>query len=118
LIIEKLVADQQLFGIFGYSFFDQNRDKVQASILDGEELDFDTIASYSYPGARPLYIYVKREHLDVVPGLREYFREFVSDKADGIDGYLYPAGLVPLSEDDLRAEKQKLRTFPDMQSAG
>jgi phosphate transport system substrate-binding protein len=100
LIIEKLVADKDMFGIFGYSFFDQNRDKVQASVLDGVELNFENIASYKYPGARPLYFYVKKLHVGVIPGLKEFINEFVSEKAMGMDGYLFPAGLVPLSEDD------------------
>ena len=89
-----------MFGIFGYSFFDQNRDKVQAAILDGVELNFENIASYKYPGARPLFFYVKKQHVGVIPGIREFINEFVSEKAMGLDGYLFPAGLVPLSEDD------------------
>ena len=100
LIIEKLVADKDMFGIFGYSFFDQNRDKVQASKLNDVELTFENIASYAYPGARPLYFYVKKEHVGVVPGIKEFINEFVSDKALSSDGYLFPAGLVPLSEAD------------------
>ena len=100
LIVEKLVADPNMFGIFGFSFFDQNRDKVQASIVDGVELNFDNIASYEYPGARPLFFYVKKQHVGVVPGMKEFINEFVSEKAMGIDGYLFPAGLVPLSEED------------------
>ena len=100
LIIEKLVADKNMFGIFGYSFFDQNRDKVQAAILDDVELNFENIASYKYPGARPLFFYVKKQHVGVIPGIREFINEFVSEKAMGLDGYLFPAGLVPLSEDD------------------
>jgi len=100
LIIEKLVADKNMFGVFGYSFFDQNRDKVQASVLDGVVLDFENIASYKYPGARPLFFYVKKAHMGVIPGMKEFVNEFVSEKAMGLDGYLFPAGLVPLSEDD------------------
>jgi phosphate transport system substrate-binding protein len=100
LIIEKLAADQNMFGIFGYSFFDQNRDKVQASVLDGVDLNFENIASYKYPGARPLFFYVKKAHVGVIPGMKEFINEFVSEKAMGLDGYLFPAGLVPLSEDD------------------
>ena len=100
LIIEKLVADENMFGVFGYSFFDQNRDKVQASIMDGVELNFENIASYKYPGARPLFFYVKTDHVGVIPGMREFINEFVSEKAMGKDGYLFPAGLVPLSDDD------------------
>ena len=100
LIVEKLVADPSMFGIFGFSFFDQNRDKVQASVVDGVELNFDNIASYNYPGARPLFFYVKKQHVGVIPGIKEFINEFVSEKAMGLDGFLFPAGLVPLSEDD------------------
>ena len=100
LIIEKLVSDSNMFGIFGYSFFDQNRDKVQASVLDGVVLDFENIASYKYPGARPLFFYVKKAHMGVIPGMKEFINEFVSEKAMGLDGYLFPAGLVPLSPSD------------------
>jgi len=92
-------------GFFGYSFFDQNRDKVQASILDGVELNFENIASYKYPAARPLYFYVKKAHVGVIPGLKEFINEFVSEKAMGLDGYLFPAGLVPLSDDDFAKQE-------------
>ena len=108
LIVEKLTADPDMLGIFGYSFFDQNRDKVQASIIDGVELDFDNIASYKYPGARPLFLYVKKQHVGVIPGLREFVSEFISEKAMGMDGYLFPAGLVPLSEKDFSEQKSRL----------
>ena len=100
LIVEKLVGDEQMFGIFGYSFFDTNRDKVQSSDINGVQLTFENIASYEYPGARPLFFYVKKEHVGVIPGMKEFIDEFVSEKAMGMDGYLFPAGLVPLSEDD------------------
>ena len=108
LIVEKLVADPSMMGIFGFSFLDQNRDKVQASVVDGIELNLDSISSYEYPGARPLFIYVKKQHVGVVPGLGEFMREFVSEKAMGIDGYLFPAGLVPLSDADFAAQESAL----------
>ena len=111
LIVEKLAADPDMLGIFGYSFFDQNRDKVQAAVIDGVELDFGSIASYDYPGARPLYIYVKKQHVGVVPGLGEFVSEFISEKAMGMDGYLFPAGLVPLSEKDFAEQKSNLGKF-------
>ena len=111
LIIEKLFADEDLFGVFGYSFYDQNRDKVQSATIDNVELSFDTISSYAYPGARPLYVYVKREHLDVVPGLKEFFQAYISENAMSLDGYLFPAGLVPLSEEDFAVERSKLVNF-------
>jgi phosphate transport system substrate-binding protein len=100
LIVEKLVGDSEMFGVFGYSFFDTNRDKVQAADLNGVELTFENIASYTYPGARPLFFYVKKEHVGVIPGIKEFINEFVSEKAMSLDGYLFPAGLVPLSDDD------------------
>ena len=100
LIVEKLVSDKDMFGIFGYSFFDANRDKVQASELNGVKLTFENISSYEYPGARPLFFYVKKEHIGVIPGIKQFINEFVSDKALSMDGYLFPAGLVPLSEAD------------------
>ena len=89
-----------MFGVFGYSFFDTNRDKVQAADLNGVKLTFENIASYTYPGARPLFFYVKKEHVGVIPGIKEFINEFVSEKAMSLDGYLFPAGLVPLSDDD------------------
>ena len=100
LIVEKLVSDAEMFGVFGYSFFDTNRDKVQAADLNGVKLTFDNISSYTYPGARPLFFYVKKEHVGVIPGIKEFLSEFISEKAMSIDGYLFPAGLVPLSDDD------------------
>ncbi|MGC6485200.1 MAG: substrate-binding domain-containing protein [Candidatus Puniceispirillales bacterium] len=108
LIVEKLTADPNMFGIFGFSFFDQNRDKVHASVIDGVELTFDNIASYAYPGARPLFFYVKKQHVGVVPGLKEFVSEFVSEKAMSIDGYLFPAGLVPLSDSDFATQSANL----------
>jgi len=101
---KKLVSDADMFGIFGYSFFDTNRDKVQAALVNGVELNFDNIASYEYPGARPLFFYVKKQHMDVIPGIRQFINEFVSERAMGMDGYLFPAGLVPLSEEDFAAQ--------------
>jgi len=111
LIVEKLVSDPNMFGIFGYSFFDTNRDKVQAADVNGVELNFDNIASYEYPGARPLYFYVKNEHVGVIPGLEAFVQAFISEEAMGVDGYLFSAGLVPLSEKDFAtqtAQRDKL----------
>jgi phosphate transport system substrate-binding protein len=100
-----------MFGVFGYSFFDQNRDKVQASLLDGVELNFENISSYKYPGARPLFFYVKKQHVGVIPGLREFVQEFVSPKAMGMDGYLFPAGLVPLSNEDFAKQTVAVKSL-------
>ena len=111
LMVEKLVADPNAFGIFGYSFFDTNRDKVQSSIVDNIELTFDNIASYEYPGARPLFFYVKNDHIHAIPNMLGYIEEFVSERAMSIDGYLFPAGLVPLSDEDYAKQVDALLTI-------
>ncbi len=98
LIIQKLVSDRNTFGIFGYSFLDQNSDKVQGAYVDSNAPEFELIASGDYPVSRPLYFYVKRAHLDAMPGLAEYVNEFLGDRAIGEDGYLVDRGLIPLSK--------------------
>jgi len=96
LIVQKLVANPNALGIFGFSFLDQNSDKVQGSIVEGVEPEFETIANKSYPISRPLYFYVKRAHMGVVPGIEGYLAEFSSDKAWGEDGYLAEKGMIPM----------------------
>jgi phosphate transport system substrate-binding protein len=103
LIVQKLEANPNALGIFGYSFLDQNFDKVQGSAIDGVSPDFDAIADGSYPVARPLYFYVKKAHVGVIQGITEYLREFTSDAASGEFGYLSDRGLIPLPEAE-RAE--------------
>lgn len=96
LIVQKLEADPKAFGAFGFSFLDQNSDKLQGSKMDGVEPSFETIADGSYEVSRPLFIYVKNAHVGVVPGIKEFVAEFVSDKASGEEGYLADKGLIPL----------------------
>jgi len=103
LIVQKLNANKNALGIFGFSFLDQNSDKVQASTIDGEEPTFDTIADGSYPVSRPLYFYVKKAHVGLIPGIPEYLAEFTSAKSWGEEGYLTDKGMIPLSSDE-RAE--------------
>ena len=97
LIVHKLVANPNAFGIFGFSFLDQNTDLVQASVIDEIEPDFETIAIGTYPVSRPLYFYVNKDHMGVVPGIKEYLLEFANERAWGDEGYLAEKGLVPLS---------------------
>lgn len=96
LIVQKLEANPAALGIFGFSFLDQNSDKVQGSLVDGVEPTFENIAEGKYPVSRPLYFYVKKAHIGVVPGIAEYLSEFTSDKAFGEDGYLTDRGLIPM----------------------
>jgi phosphate transport system substrate-binding protein len=98
LIVQKLESNPRALGIFGYSFLEQNADKVQGAHIDGIAADFDTIADGKYPVSRPLYFYVKKAHVGVIPGIREYLKEFTSDSAWGDFGYLSDKGLVPLPE--------------------
>jgi phosphate transport system substrate-binding protein len=98
LIVQKLEADPKAFGIFGYSYLESNMDKIQAADIEGVKINIDTIQDYSYPVARPLFFYVKKAHVGVIPGLKEYVEEFVSEDAIGDEGYLIDAGLVPLAD--------------------
>jgi phosphate transport system substrate-binding protein len=96
LIVQKLEANPNALGIFGFSFLDQNSDKVQGSIVEGVEPEFETIANKSYPISRPLYFYVKKAHIGVVPGIEGYLAEFSSEKAWGEEGYLAEKGMIPM----------------------
>ena len=100
LIIEKLKTNPNTLGIFGYSFLDQNRDAVKASSVDGVYPEFEFISAGHYPVSRSLWFYVKNAHAAVIPGIKEYTREFSSERAIGDDGYLIPKGLIPLPAEE------------------
>ena len=99
MIVNKLVANPSALGIFGFSFLDQNSDKVQGSVIDGQAATFDAIAGGEYKVSRPLYFYVKKAHVGVIPGIAEYLTAFVSEDAIGPDGYLIDKGLIPLGDE-------------------
>jgi phosphate transport system substrate-binding protein len=105
LIVQKLEANPNAVGIFGFSFLDQNADKIQGSYVDGVQPTFDAIADGKYPVSRPLFFYVKKAHVGVIPGIQEYLEEFTSAKAWGADGYLADKGMIPMPE----AERAKFR---------
>jgi phosphate transport system substrate-binding protein len=98
LIVQKLQANPQALGIFGFSFLDQNSDKVHGSVVGGVEPTFESIADGSYPVSRPLYFYVKKAHVGVIPGMKEFLAEFTSERAWGEEGYLSDRGLIPMPE--------------------
>lgn len=100
LIVQKLEANTNAFGIFGFSFLDQNADKLQGAEVDGVAPEFEKIASGDYEVSRSLYFYVKKEHVGVIPGIAEYVTEFTSEGAWGDDGYLAEKGLIPLPKAD------------------
>ena len=96
LIINKLVGEPSYFGIFGFSYYDNSKDKVQAHKIEGVEISLKAIQDGSYPISRPLFFYVKNQHIGVIPGIDEYVKEFTSKRAAGKRGYLLDLGLVPL----------------------
>lgn len=105
LIVQKLGANPDAIGIFGYSFLEENLDKIRGITLDNVTPTYDTIADFSYPGARPLYIYVKSAHLNVIPGLKEFLAEYASAWNKG--GYLARRGLIA-APDDVRAKNAEI----------
>ena len=100
LIVRKLEENKNAFGIFGFSFLDQNADRVQGNLIEGKEPSFENIADGSYPVSRPLFFYVKNAHANTIPGIQEFVAEFTSEKAWGEDGYLSDKGLIPMPEEE------------------
>jgi phosphate transport system substrate-binding protein len=105
LIVQKLEANPSAFGVFGYSFLDQNSEKVQAASIDGVVPTFESIAGGKYPVSRPLFVYAKKAHVGVIPGISEYLSEFTSPRAFGTEGYLADKGMIPMPE----AERAQFR---------
>ena len=101
LIIQKLANNPNAFGIFGFSFLDQNTDVIQGSPIAGVVPTFDSIADGSYPASRGLYVYAKKEHMGVIDGMTEFMELYLSDDVAGADGSLGDAGLIPLPQKEL-----------------
>jgi phosphate transport system substrate-binding protein len=106
LIVQRLAQDADALGIFGYSFLEENLDKVEAVTIEGVAPTSDSISSGEYPLSRSLYFYVKNAHVGVIPGMKEFLDLFMSEKMIGRRGYLRTLGLVPLPE-DMRAASRK-----------
>jgi phosphate transport system substrate-binding protein len=99
LIVQKLTANPDALGVFGYSFLEQNAAAVQAVEIDGVSPSYETISDGTYKVARPLFVYAKKQHMDVIPGMKEFIAEYISDKAIGEDGYLADKGLISMPKD-------------------
>ncbi len=97
LIVQKIAQNPKAIGIFGFSFLEENMDKLKGVTMSGIEPTYATISDFSYPGARPLFIYVKKAHLSAIKGLSDYVAEWA--KSWGPDGYLKAKGMVIAPED-------------------
>ncbi|MEL6785433.1 MAG: substrate-binding domain-containing protein, partial [Pseudomonadota bacterium] len=111
LIVQKLEANPNAYGIFGYSFLEQNSDKMQGSKIGGKEPTFENIASGDYPVSRSLFFYVKKAHVGVIPGIEEFLAEFTSEDAFGADGYLAEKGLIPMPAEEANAVKDAVKNL-------
>ena len=111
LIVQKLVANPDAVGIFGFSFLDQNGDRITAGRVDGVEPTFERIATGDYPISRSLYVYVKKAHAGSIPGIRDYAQELTSEKAVGEYGYLSDRGLIPAPEPERAAFREAAKNL-------
>ena len=114
LIVKKLQADPNTFGIFGFSYLDQNMDVLQGAIIDGNEPSFENIADGKYSISRALYFYVKHGHLNIVPGVKDYVNEWT--KHWGEDGILADAGMIPLPDAEKDVMISRMKTWPALKA--
>jgi len=105
LIVQKLLSNPDAVGVFGFSFLDQNTDKIQGAVVGGVAPTFESISAQKYSLSRPLFFYVKKAHVGSIPGIKEYVQEFTEEKAWGPEGYLADKGLIPLPD----AERASMR---------
>jgi phosphate transport system substrate-binding protein len=103
LIVQKLEANPKAFGVFGFSFLEANEGKIKGAKIEGEVPSFESVSSGTYKVARPLFVYVKKQHLGTIPGMAEFVAEYTSSKALGEDGYLADKGLIPLPSDQVES---------------
>ncbi len=116
LIVQKLQANPKAVGIFGFSFLEQNADKVKGSAIEGVEISFENIADGKYSVSRPLYVYVKKEHVGTVKGIEEFVTELTSDAAWGDTGYLAEKGMIPMPEDERKAYGEAAKSLKVLES--
>ena len=114
LIVQRIEADPNALGIFGYSFLYENEDKIQGVKIGGVSPSFETIADQSYGLSRPLFLYLKNAHRKVIPGMDEFLIEYTSNESMGQDGYLHERGLVVLSEDALKEMQERAKNAAKM----
>jgi phosphate transport system substrate-binding protein len=106
LIVQKIEANPGTIGIFGYSYLEENSGRVKGLPINGVSPTYQTISAFQYPGARPLYIYIKNAHANAIPAVRAYAAEFTKESAFGPNGYLLRAGLIS-APNNIRARSQQ-----------
>ncbi|ROQ91001.1 PstS family phosphate ABC transporter substrate-binding protein [Desulfosoma caldarium] len=114
LIVQKLWANPRAMGVFGFSYLDQNTDKLQGAHVEGVAPTFESISAQQYPLSRPLFFYVKKAHVGSIPGILEFVQEFTDEKAWGPEGYLADKGLIPLPEAERSAMREAARAMKPM----
>jgi len=114
LIVQKLVSNPNAVGIFGFSFLDQNSDRIQGGIIEGVKPTFENISKGAYGISRSLYFYVKNAHVGKVPGIKEFIAEFTSEDAFGEFGYLTDKGLIPLSKEERTAIRKQATSLANL----
>lgn len=108
LIVQKLISSPNVFGIFGFSFLEQNRDKVRGVSIDGIMPTFDAISDASYPVSRSMFLYVKKAHVGVIPGIEQFLAEYLSEAAMGEYGYLADRGMIPMMDAERAAVAERV----------
>jgi len=107
LIVQKIEANPGTIGIFGFSYLEENGDKLKGLAINGVGPSYDSISSFKYPGARPLYIYIKNAHANAIPAVRAYAAEFTKESAFGPNGYLRRQGGMIAAPNNVRARSQQ-----------
>lgn len=112
--LQKMITQPYAVGVTTFSYLDQNGDKIQAATIDGVVPTYENIASSKYPVSRPLFFYVKKGHVGAIPGMKEYIKEFTSEKAWGKNGYLAEKGLIVSPDAQRKAEAAKGASLPNL----
>ena len=115
LIVGALEANPVTVGIFGYSFLMKNADRIQSAGVEGVEPTFENIASGTYPVSRPLFFYIKKEHVGLIPGIEQYVAAFTDEAAWGDEGYLAERGLIPLAPEARQRQAEEAKALTALQ---
>ena len=115
--LARIDANTNGIGVFGLAFYENNTDKLKVATMSGVEPTTETIAAGVYPVSRPLYFYVKKAHVGVIPGIAEYLDEFTAEGTWGPDGYLSDRGLIPLPDPERKAVAKSVKSLDNLKLA-